>query len=101
KGRLHRNFMGYTTQNTGLLLGLGVSAISDTGTAFAQNTKTLHDYYTSIFRKQLSIKEGYMLTDEDMAFRKNIIDISCNGMTSFKEEQSSLLAQYTFPELAL
>jgi oxygen-independent coproporphyrinogen-3 oxidase len=43
-GRLHRNFMGYTTQNTGLLLGLGVSSISDAGTAFAQNEKTLHNY---------------------------------------------------------
>src|SRR6478735_10261185 len=47
-GRLHRNFMGYTTQNSGLLLGLGVSSISDTGNAFAQNQKALHDYYTSI-----------------------------------------------------
>ncbi|WP_431209558.1 radical SAM protein [Puia sp. P3] len=38
---LHRNFMGYTTQNSGMLIGLGMSAISDTGTAFAQNDKTL------------------------------------------------------------
>src|SRR5262249_41430939 len=29
QGRLHRNFMGYTTQSGGILLGLGVSAISD------------------------------------------------------------------------
>jgi len=35
-GKLHRNFMGYTTQNSGLLVGLGVSAISDLGNAFAK-----------------------------------------------------------------
>jgi len=28
-GSLHRNFMGYSTQSTNLLIGLGVSAISD------------------------------------------------------------------------
>ena len=35
-GKLHRNFMGYTTQATQLLIGLGASAISDTWTAFGQ-----------------------------------------------------------------
>lgn len=43
-GSLHRNFMGYTTQHSGMLIGLGVSAISDTGNAYAQNEKTLHQY---------------------------------------------------------
>ncbi|WP_225975452.1 radical SAM protein [Panacibacter ginsenosidivorans] len=47
-GSLHRNFMGYTTQHTSVLLGLGVSAISDAGTAFAQNDKTLSGYYTAL-----------------------------------------------------
>ena len=101
KGKLHRNFMGYTTQNTGLLLGLGVSAISDTGTAFAQNEKSLHDYYTSIEHNKLAISKGYILTDEDKLFRKNILDISCKGVTSFSEKQTALLEQYTFPALKL
>src|SRR5262249_31377715 len=39
QGRLHRNFMGYTTQRTNMLLGLGVSSISDAGIFFAQNQK--------------------------------------------------------------
>ena len=38
-GKLHRNFMGYTTQNTGVLLGLGVSAISDLGNALRKTIK--------------------------------------------------------------
>ncbi|MEP7109117.1 MAG: oxygen-independent coproporphyrinogen III oxidase [Ferruginibacter sp.] len=101
KGKIHRNFMGYSAQNTGLLLGLGVSAFSDTGTALAQNIKSLHDYFASISNNQLAIKKGYILNEEDALFRKNILDISCRGKTSFGEKQSSLLEQYIFPKLAL
>ena len=40
-GRLHRNFMGYTTRPAPDMVGAGVSAIGDVGGAFAQNVKTL------------------------------------------------------------
>lgn len=99
EGRLHRNFMGYTTQNSGLLLGLGVSSISDTGTAFAQNEKTLHDYYASVVKGELAIKKGYVLSEEDIAFKQYILDISCSGYTRFKHEHLSLLQAYSFPKL--
>jgi len=99
EGRLHRNFMGYTTQHTGLLLGLGVSSISDAGVAFAQNEKTLHDYYARIERHELPVVKGYFLSDEDVAFRKYILDISCKGSTSFASEHLQLLKEFTFPEL--
>lgn len=98
-GRLHRNFMGYTTQNTGLLLGLGVSSISDAGYAFAQNNKTLHDYYACIDEGKFPVMRGYRLSEEDKAFRKYILDISCRGKVVFKEEHLPLLRQYVFPEL--
>ena len=99
EGRLHRNFMGYTTQHTSLLLGLGVSSISDAGVAFAQNEKTLHDYYARIEREELPVMRGYFLSEEDVAFRKYILDVSCKGKTSFKKEHLSLLKKYSFPEL--
>ena len=35
RGRLHRNFMGYSAVGTELMIGLGVSAISDSWTCFA------------------------------------------------------------------
>ncbi|HEY0039228.1 MAG TPA: coproporphyrinogen III oxidase, partial [Flavisolibacter sp.] len=98
-GRLHRNFMGYTTQNTGILLGLGVSSISDTGNAFAQNEKTLHDYYTKVNSGEMAIRKGYTLSEEDIAFKKYILDISCKGATTFNEEHLPLLRIYTFPKL--
>lgn len=98
-GRLHRNFMGYTTQASSFLLGLGVSSISDTGNAFAQNNKSLHDYYAAVKEGKLALKRGYFLNDEDLAFRKYILDIICKGETRFSADQMPLLKEYTFPKL--
>ncbi len=97
--RLHRNFMGYTTQNTGLLLGLGVSSISDAGYAFAQNSKTLHNYYAAINAGGFAIQRGYELSAEDVSFRQYILDMSCKGKTFFHQRDMMLLRQYVFPEL--
>jgi len=99
QGKLHRNFMGYTTQNTGMLLGLGVSSISDAGVAFAQNHKTIHDYYQAINAGQLSVTKGYFLTEEDVDFKRYILNISCNGRTTFHTKHIPLLRNFTFPEL--
>jgi oxygen-independent coproporphyrinogen III oxidase len=98
-GKLHRNFMGYTTTNSGLLLGLGVSAISDIGIGFAQNAKTLHDYYALINSGRMAIYKGYFLTTRDISFRKYILDISCKGETWFKEDDLPILEQQVFPKL--
>lgn len=99
ENRLHRNFMGYTTQNSHLQLGLGVSAISDAGIAFAQNHKTLKAYYDLLGKDMLPVQKGCFLTQEDISFRKYINGISCNGFTNFKLSDIALLKQYVFPEL--
>lgn len=99
QGRLHRNFMGYTTQHTRLMLGLGVSAISDTGSAFAQNKKSLHDYYLKIESGESALEKGYFLTEEDKIFRRYIHDISCHGAVNFVPGYASPLETYSFPEL--
>jgi oxygen-independent coproporphyrinogen-3 oxidase len=99
EGWLHRNFMGYTTQRTGMLIGLGVSSISDAGVAFAQNHKTLGEYYQSIEHNELAVTKGYFLSEEDIAFRKYILDISCHAGTTFDVKDSSLLQGYSFEEL--
>lgn len=98
-GTLHRNFMGYTTRKTGILLGLGISAISDLGDAFNQNAKTIQDYYSAVNNGELPVMRGYLLNQEDLAFRKYIRDISCCGMTSFNPEDLPLLEEYVFPKL--
>jgi oxygen-independent coproporphyrinogen-3 oxidase len=96
---LHRNFMGYTEQPTHLQLGLGVSAISDTGNAFAQNQKSLTDYYRMIQSGVLPTQKGYFLNGQDKNFKKYILDISCKGRTYFRREDLPVLEQISFPQL--
>ncbi len=98
-GNLHRNFMGYTTQHTSIIIGLGVSSISDAGIAFAQNEKILHNYTAAINANELAVFRGYFLTEEDVAFRNYILDISCRGTTIFRAENIETLKQLCFPEL--
>ncbi len=99
EGRLHRNFMGYTTVHTPFMIGLGVSAISDTGSAYAQNSKKLSDYYNRLDRSELPLKKGYVLSDTDIGFKNYIMEVACNGATTFKPEHAGLLDTYVMPEL--
>ena len=80
-GKLHRNFMGYTHQYTQLMVGLGVSSISDSWYAFAQNVKKVEDYINLINHGQLPVVKGHILTREDLVIRRHILDIMCKGET--------------------
>jgi oxygen-independent coproporphyrinogen-3 oxidase len=83
QGTLHRNFMGYTHQHTQLMIGLGVSAISDSWYAFAQNQKKLEDYINDIELEQLPVFKGHILTHDDLIIRKHILNIMCTGQTTW------------------
>jgi len=75
--KLHRNFMGYTNQHTHLLIGLGVSSISDSWTAFAQNPKTVESYLDKIQNGIFALEKGHLLSAEDLEIRKHILNIMC------------------------
>lgn len=79
--QLHRNFMGYTNQHTQLLIGLGVSSISDSWYAFAQNEKKVEDYLNAIALGELPVFKGHTLTAEDLIIRRHILNIMCTGQT--------------------
>jgi len=72
---LHRNFMGYTDQRTSILLGLGVSSISETPTCFHQNEKVLPSYEKLVRSKKLPTFRGHLLTDEDQLKREQILQL--------------------------
>ncbi|WP_025144729.1 oxygen-independent coproporphyrinogen III oxidase [Pedobacter jeongneungensis] len=82
---LHRNFMGYTNQHTHLLIGLGVSSISDSWTAFAQNPKTVEAYLDKMESGILPVEKGHFLTDKDLEVRKHILNIMCKENTIYNE----------------
>lgn len=84
-GTLHRNFMGYADRYTPLLIGLGVSSISDAWTAFAQNVKTVEEYHKLINEGKLPVVKGHLLNDEDILVRQYILDMMCRGKVVLQE----------------
>ena len=86
EGKLHRNFMGYTASKTQLMIGLGVSSISDSWYSFAQNEKTIEDYYTHLAEDQLPVFRGHVLTPEDLIIRRHILNLMCQFTTSWNDE---------------
>jgi oxygen-independent coproporphyrinogen-3 oxidase len=83
--KLHRNFMGYTSSKTKVMIGLGVSAISDSWSGFAQNVKTIEEYYEILEKGDLPLYRGHILTAEDEKIRQHILNLMCNLETSWKD----------------
>jgi oxygen-independent coproporphyrinogen-3 oxidase len=77
-GRLHRNFMGYTTIADTEMMGVGPSAISYIGGAYAQNGKRLFMYYRPLDEGRLPTDCGRALTEDDLIRRWAIEHLMCN-----------------------
>jgi oxygen-independent coproporphyrinogen-3 oxidase len=90
---LHRNFMGYTAGKTKLMIGLGMSSISDSWYSFAQNVKTVEEYHEMVNKGEFPIFRGHLLNKEDLIIREHILNIMCHFETSWKE------TRLQFPEL--
>jgi oxygen-independent coproporphyrinogen-3 oxidase len=84
--QLHRNFMGYSASKTQLMIGLGVSSISDSWNCFAQNVKNLEDYYQILEWEKLPVVKGHFLTNEDLIIRKHILNLMCQFETSWENK---------------
>lgn len=94
KGKLHRNFMGYTHSYTQLMVGLGVSSISDTWYAYGQNVKKVEEYYDLINKGELPIFKGHLLNEEDLIIRRHILNIMCKFETSWEKKEMQCEAIY-------
>ncbi len=90
--KLHRNFMGYTSSKTQLMVGLGMSAISDSWYAFAQNVKTVEEYQKIVEEGRIPVVKGHILNEEDLLVRRHILNLMCQLETTFDHKNS-------FPEL--
>ncbi|WP_435416360.1 oxygen-independent coproporphyrinogen III oxidase [Polaribacter aestuariivivens] len=87
---LHRNFMGYTANKTQLMIGLGMSAISDSWYAFAQNVKTVKEYQKIVNQGEIPIFRGHLLTEEDRVIRKHILNMMCHFSTSWEADNMKI-----------
>jgi oxygen-independent coproporphyrinogen-3 oxidase len=87
---IHRNFMGYSSSSTQLMIGLGMSAISDSWYAFAQNDKSVEGYLEQVDKGQLPVFRGHILNEEDLIIRRHILNIMCHLETSWLDEKMNL-----------
>lgn len=88
EGALHRNFMGYTPLHTRLLVGLGVSSISDAWTGFVQNEKKLETYLERVHANEFPFFRGHLLDEEDMLFRRLITELMCRFKTYWSPSEA-------------
>ena len=87
---MRRNFMGYTEHKTDVLLGLGVSAISETPDCFHQNEKVLSRYENCVNKGYLPTLRGHKLDDEDRRCREQILQFMTQGRVDFQNDEQKL-----------
>ena len=98
EGVLHRNFQGYTTDPSDVLIGFGASAIGRLTQGYAQNEVVLGRYAERILRGELATAKGYALTADDRLRADLIERIMCD----FRVDVGQVCRQHeTAPESIL
>ena len=78
QGRLTRNFQGYSSTGDSDIVGLGASAISKVGPIYAQNVKTLDEYYARLETDEIPVMRGIELSADDLVRRAVIQALACH-----------------------
>ena len=85
-GQLHRNFQGYCTRRTtGQVYAFGVTGISQLGTAYIQNTKSIPEYIEKLEVGTLPVAKGYALNKDEQITREVIEMLMCNYTIRWEE----------------
>ncbi|HEV2616221.1 MAG TPA: oxygen-independent coproporphyrinogen III oxidase [Candidatus Acidoferrales bacterium] len=91
---LHRNFQGYTTKAGADLYGMGVSAISSIGEAYAQNDRGLAPYQSAIAERGLATIRGYRLNYDDLLRREVITKLLCHMVVRKREIENTFQIRF-------
>ena len=94
RGRLKRNFQGYTDDPADALIGLGASSIGRLPQGYVQNASGIKDWARSIERGELATVRGIALTREDR-LRADIIE---RLMCDLRADVPSILRRHGFPK---
>jgi oxygen-independent coproporphyrinogen-3 oxidase len=94
RGRLQRNFQGYSTNAEHDLLGLGASAIGMMGTSYYQNCRNLEDYYGRLEAGELPIMRGYAMSADDAVRRSVIQALMCHFQVSKETIETAWLIEF-------
>ena len=73
------------TRSFQLMVGLGMSSISDSWYGFTQNVKTVKEYQKIVNEGEIPVFRGHILSEEDLIIRKHILNIMCHFFTSWDE----------------
>jgi oxygen-independent coproporphyrinogen-3 oxidase len=79
EGRLRRNFQGFTDDIAATTIGVGASAISHVEGLYAQNAKSLRDYYDAIDSGRLATARGVELSPRERLIGSAIQDLLCRS----------------------
>jgi oxygen-independent coproporphyrinogen-3 oxidase len=79
QGRLQRNFQGYTIDDSGILIGLGPSAIGSLPAGYVQNAVAIADWQRAIADGKAATSRGIALAGGDLARRDIINALMCDG----------------------
>jgi oxygen-independent coproporphyrinogen-3 oxidase len=77
-GTLYRNFQGYSTHADCDLIGLGSTSIGMVGASYAQNMRSLDEYYQRIDSGRLPVFKGIELNRDDLIRRDVITRLICH-----------------------
>lgn len=94
QGRLHRNFQGYSTHADCDMLSFGISSISKVGPTYAQNVKTLDEYYDRLDAQTLPVFRGIELNADDVLRRAIIQALMCHFELSIESIESAHLIDF-------
>ena len=97
--RLHRNFMGYTDVKTDVLIGLGVSAISESPQSFHQNEKLLSVYQEKVAGHVIPTFRGHILSDTDKLRRQQILKFMTEYEVGFESAKQTAEASSFLQEM--
>ncbi|MBC3955430.1 oxygen-independent coproporphyrinogen III oxidase [Pseudomonas triticifolii] len=91
---LHRNFQGYTTHGHCDLVGLGVSAISQVGNLYSQNSSDLNDYQALLASDQLATRRGLVCTEDDRIRRAVIKQLICHFRLDYADLEQTFAIDF-------
>ena len=101
KKKLLRNFMGYTDKKSNIMLGIGLTSISNTPNSFAQNAKDLKEYTELLDNDQIPLFNGHTMSEEDRVVEDIVQNIMCNGVVELTKAKDLVLKDTIKEELSL
>ncbi len=75
---LYRNFQGYSTRAGCDVYAFGMSAISQFENIYAQNVKTVNEYFEKIDIGRAATGVGYRMTSDDHVRKETIMQVMCH-----------------------